>query len=66
LWRAVSELAQRFDEALPATEPSFDFVVPARARRLQHKTARLLASRLQLTDRHDDHRHRQGRRARSG
>jgi hypothetical protein len=49
LWREASALAQSFDEAVLATpSESFDFVVLARARRWQHKTARLLAGRLQL------------------
>jgi hypothetical protein len=47
LWREASALAQEFDEALLATAPEgIDFMVLARARRWQHKVARLLAGRL--------------------
>jgi hypothetical protein len=49
LWREASALAQALDEALLMVEPeAFDFVVLGRARRWQHKTARLLAGRLQM------------------
>jgi hypothetical protein len=47
LWREASALAQEFDEALLATAPEgIDFMVLGRARRWQHKVARLLAGRL--------------------
>jgi hypothetical protein len=50
LWREASALAQPFDEAVLTTAPeAVDFVVLARAPRLQHKAPRLLASTNPLT-----------------
>ena len=49
LWRDASALAQQLDEALLVIGPqTADFLIVGRARRWQHKTARLLAGRLQL------------------
>ena len=49
LWRDALALAQQLDEMLLATpDESSDFAVLARARRWQHKVARLLTGRLQL------------------
>ena len=49
LWRDASALAQQLDEALLMIGPeTADFLIVGRARRWQHKVARLLTGRLQL------------------